>query len=106
MTTTLDKVRQLERYIAVNSAAVDSVMEMTLDKLLSREIARLLDLKANLADQLAKFEESYGLKSADFYARYENGEMGDEMDLVEWSATVEMMANVDKRLALLERETN
>jgi hypothetical protein len=42
-------------------------------------------------------------KSADFYARYESGEMGDETDLVEWSATVEMLANAEKRLALLEQ---
>lgn len=37
--------------------------------------------------------------------RYEKGEMGDEMDFVEWSATIEMLANVDKKLALLESET-
>jgi hypothetical protein len=55
---------------------------------------------------LTKFEETYGLKSADFYTRYEKGEMGDKMDFVEWSATVEMLANVEKRLALLEIEPN
>ena len=105
MTTALEKVRRLEQYIAVNSAAVDPVLDVTLDKLLARETARMLDLKARLANELANFEKRYAMKSAEFYARYENGEMGDEMDFVEWSATVEMLANVDKQLALLERET-
>ena len=30
--------------------------------------------------------------------------MGDEMDFVEWAATVEMLANVKKRIALLEKK--
>ena len=81
------------------------MLDVTLDKLLARETARMLDLKACLADELANFEKRYAMKSTEFYARYENGEMGDEMDFVEWSATVEMLANVDKQLALLERET-
>jgi len=103
MMTTLEKVRRLEQYIAVDNSAVDPVLDMTIDKLLAREIERMRELKARLADQLAEFEERYALKSADFYARYENGEMGDATDFVEWSATVEMLANAERRLALLER---
>jgi hypothetical protein len=77
---------------------------MTVDKLLIREIERMRGLKARLTDPLTKFEETYGLKSADFYTRYEKGEMGDKMDFVEWSATVKMLANIEKRLVLLEIE--
>ena len=106
MVTTIEKVRQLEQYIAVDGSAVDPVLDMTIDKILTRETERLLALKSRLTDQLARFEARYGLESADFHARYENGEMGDEMDFVEWSATVEMLANTEKRLALLERETD
>lgn len=101
--TTLEKVRRLEQYIAVDNSAVDPVLDMTIDKLLAREIERMRELKARLADQLVEFEERYGLESADFYTRYENGEMGDATDLIEWSATVEMLANAERRLALLER---
>jgi len=41
------------------------------------------------------------LKSADFYTRYEKSEMGDSMDFIEWSATVEMLANAEKQMTLL-----
>ncbi len=66
MMTTLEKVRRLEHYIAVDSSAVDPVLEIIIDKLLAREITRMRELKARLADQLATFEKRYALKSADF----------------------------------------
>ena len=104
MVTTLEKVRRLEQYIAVDSSTVDYVLDMTVDKLLAREVERMRELKARLTDQLAEFEERYTLESADFYTRYEDGEMGDTMDFVEWSATVEMLENAERRLALLALE--
>ena len=67
------------------------------------ELIRTRKLHIRLTEQLAEFEERYALQSADFYARFESGEMGDETDLVEWAATVEMLANAEKRLALLEQ---
>jgi len=102
MMPTLEKIRRLEQYLAVDNSAVDPVLDMAIDKLLAREIERVRELKKRLAAQLAEFEEHYALKSADFYTRYENGEMGDSMDFVEWSATVEMLANAEKQMALLE----
>jgi hypothetical protein len=102
MTTTLEKVKRLEQYVAIDSSAVDRVLDMTIDKLLSRETTRMQESKARLKSQLADFEEQYGLTSDEFYTRYERGEMGDAMDFVEWSATVDMLINVEKRLALLK----
>ncbi|MCH8293873.1 hypothetical protein IH992_22545 [Candidatus Poribacteria bacterium] len=106
MITTLEKVRRLEQYIAADSSTVDPVLDMTIDKLLARELTRMLELKARLTNQTVEFEDDYSLKSADFYRRYENGEMGDKMDFVEWAATVEMLANIKKRLALKEAPTS
>ena len=105
MMTTLEKVRRLEQYIAVSTTMVDPVLDMTIDKLLARATERMLALKDRLSTQLAEFEEKYALKSVDFYPRYENGKMGDKMDFVEWSATMEMLDNIEKRLSLLGRET-
>ncbi|MCD4787279.1 MAG: hypothetical protein K8R09_03555 [Desulfobacterales bacterium] len=101
MISTLEKVKRLEQYLAVDSSAIDSVLQMAIDKLLARETARMSELKKRLAAQLKEFEEHYELKSADFYTRYEKGEMGDSMDFIEWSATVEMLANAEKQMTLL-----
>ncbi len=106
MITTREKVKRLEQYLTVDNAAVDPVLDMALNKLLSREHTRMFELKTRLKEQLAEFEQCYSLSSPDFYRRYEHGEMGDEIDFIEWASTVDMLANVDKRLALLDIESS
>jgi len=101
--TILEKVKLLERYIAVDVAAVDPVMELVIEKLLKREATRMDELKQRLSGQKTEFEEKYRLNSEEFCRRYEKGEMGDDMDYVEWSATVDMLAGIEKRLSLLQQ---
>jgi hypothetical protein len=93
MTAVLEKVRRLERYVQVTNVQVDEVMESTLDKLLWRERQRLDGQLARLKSQAADFERRYGWTSKEFYPRFELGERGDDMDLIEWSATIEMIRN-------------
>jgi hypothetical protein len=102
MISTLEKVKQLEKYLAINNSAVDPVIETTINKLLVREFDRMFELKKRLADELFQFEKRYALQSDNFYQRYEAGELGDDVDFIEWAATVEMLANVKRRLELLE----
>ncbi len=104
MMTALEKVKRLEQYLSSCSSEVDPVIEMAVNKLLSRELDRVRQLTKRLSVQLRKFEEQYALQSAEFHKRYEQGKMGDSMDFVEWSATVEMMANAKKQMAFLETE--
>lgn len=102
MITTLEKIKRLEEYIAINHSAIDPVVEITINKLLSREFHRLSDLRSRLMNQLAEFEKCYNFSSNDFYRRYESGELDDSMDFVEWAASVEMIANINKQIALLD----
>ncbi len=97
-----EKVKRLEQYLATDETAADRVVEQAVDKLLARETMRLIELKTRLEQQLAEFEKQYTMKSSDFNARFERGELGDAMNFVEWSATLEMVANLNKRLALLQ----
>ncbi len=105
MSTVLSKVRRLEEYMAsTNASSLDSVLELTIGKLLDRETSRLISQKARLEQQLADFEQRYSLSSEEFYERFEQGELGDAMDFVEWSATYEMAANLQHRLSILGGE--
>ena len=106
MISTLEKVRQLEKYLAINNSAIDPVFEATINKLLTREYDRMIELRTRLSNELSEFEERYVLQSDDFYQRYEAGELGDDMDFIEWAATVEMLTNVKGRLELLEAVNN
>jgi hypothetical protein len=81
------------------------LMERTLEKLLrheaERSVAELEQLQADLAD----FERRYNLSSDEFYRRYQAGDMGDEMDFVEWASLVQMVHNLENRLDLLRIST-
>ena len=100
--TTLEKVKRLEKYIASDVAAFDPVLDITIEKLLKRESARVGDIQQRLMKQLEEFEDRYGLKTTEFRDRYDKGLMGDEVDFVEWSATIDMLANIQKSLDLLQ----
>lgn len=49
-----------------------------------RDASPLDDLLA-LGRQLLSFERQYDMPSAEFYAKYKRGEMGDDVDLVRWA---------------------
>lgn len=59
------------------------------------------ELKKRLSNELVEFEKNYNMESNIFYQCFEAGELGDVMDFIEWAATVEMLTNVNQRLALL-----
>jgi hypothetical protein len=103
--TTLEKVKLLEKYLAVDVEAIDPVVELAIEKLLKREASRIDQLKQRLLRQKTEFEEKYGLNSEEFRRRYENGTMADDMDYVEWSATICMLIDVEKRLSLIKPDS-
>jgi hypothetical protein len=102
MTAVLEKVRRLERYVQVTNVQEDEVLESTLDKLLGRERQRLVGQLARLKSQATYFEGRYGWNSDEFYPRFERGELGDDMDFIEWSATVEMIRNLQSKIDSLD----
>ncbi len=100
-TNTLEKIKSLEAYLATDNIFVDSVLDKSITKLVMREQMRMQHLKQRLQQQISQFEQNYNLLSQEFYSRYNQGEMGDEMDFIEWASTIEMLINVEKRMALL-----
>lgn len=106
MIATLEKVRRLEQYVELVNGQVDQVLESTIDKILDRERQRLLLQQARLEAQIADFEARYGWTSDEFYSRFERGELGDDLDFIEWSATIEMVKNLRRPIELLTEGIN
>ncbi|CAK0740816.1 conserved hypothetical protein [Gammaproteobacteria bacterium] len=102
MLNTLEKLKRLEAYIAVDGGITDSVLDKTLIKIFVREKIRMRQLTQRLQQEIKRFEQDYHLLSQEFYTRYNQGEMGDEIDFIEWAATLEMLVNAEKRIALLD----
>lgn len=101
MPNTLEKVKRLEQYLAFENQPLDPIIDRTVTKLLLRESARIEALQNRLSEQIREFEQQYHLPSGEFCPQYERGELGDEMDFIEWASTLEMLANVKKRLTIL-----
>ncbi len=97
----LDKIRLLERYVSTDPSMIDSVMEMAIDKLLTRESARMGDMHSRINAQIAAFEAQYAMSSEDFQSRYDKGSSGDDMDLIEWAATLDMRERIQRHLSMI-----
>jgi hypothetical protein len=58
---------------------------------------------AALIRSLVAYEQRYHMSSADFYARYWKGEMGDSADVVEWAGDyqhyLELKDELEQKLA-------
>ena len=67
-----------------------ATIDRTVAKLTAMEIARLENDLAQLTERLKVFEQRYGMSTEDFYQKFRAGELGDEMDFVEWSAFRDM----------------
>ncbi len=102
MLNTLEKVKRLEDYLAIGNIVIDPVIELTINKLLMREFQRVAEVKNRLSNEIAQFEQQYAMDSNNFQQRYQTGELGDEMDFIEWSANLEMLNQIEKQLVGLE----
>ena len=73
----------------------------TLKKLIEQEIDMLEKEKEEYKREMVKFEEIYSLKSEEFIKKFNNGEMGDDLDFFEWYASVDSYNRVEKRQRFL-----
>jgi hypothetical protein len=78
------------------------VIDRSLDKIIVLERAAARREYTDLRERLQTFETRYQMSSAGFYQRFRAGEMGDAVEVVEWSVFYEMWEAVRARLALLE----
>jgi len=78
----LDKLKLLKEAYS-DEVELDRVLGKLLDIVLSQYRLRL----ERYNEELQKFEARYGMKSDEFYRRFEAGELGDAMDFFEWAGT-------------------
>jgi hypothetical protein len=101
MTMVLENVRRLENYLEWRGGYADDVMDLTINKMLQRERVQMEAQLKRLQAELTAFEAQYGLSSPAFHERFERGELGDDIDYFEWSATWEMVQQLQQGLRLL-----
>jgi hypothetical protein len=102
--TTIERVERLLYYLKLHHRETDPVIDSVLDKLLERERHNLLKQRDELRVELDDFEQRYGLASAEFYIKFEHGELGDNIDFIDWSGAWRVYKTVLDSLNLLKAE--
>jgi hypothetical protein len=65
---------------------------------LTQDQARLRRYKADLSH----FEREYGMLSAEFYEKFERGELGDAADFFEWAGLIDIYQHLLQKAESLE----
>ena len=84
-----------------SDAALRETLQMALEK------GSPLEDFIQLVRDLTQFELQYQMDSSEFFRRFQQGEMGDQMDYMRWANKYEMYremkANMEQLFALLTR---
>lgn len=75
--------------------------DLMTDKFYDYHINRLKREISRMQYALNRFEQKYELSSEEFHKKLENGELGDDMDFVQWSGIYELQLDSKKQLAQL-----
>jgi hypothetical protein len=78
-------------------------LDRVFDKLLAGKLSEQRLLLARYDRDLADFERRFNLDSPTFYARFEAGELGDEMDYFEWAGLWELRQHLKQKIQRLEQ---
>ncbi len=75
-------------------------------KIIGQEITPAQRQKSQLDIDLQKLEEQYQMSSSKFHQKFHTGELGDDIDFVEWNAFYQMSNSLQKQIDRLQSETN
>ncbi|HHJ07163.1 MAG TPA: hypothetical protein ENK24_06660 [Anaerolineae bacterium] len=97
MTTAQMKLNILQEVVGEDEA-FNRILDKLLDVTLFRYRARLNKLNTDLK----KFELQYEMDSPTFYQKFEQGELGDDMDFFEWAGLFELQQDLVEKLKYQE----
>lgn len=79
----------------------DGMTDSTQRKLVERQVLQDEAELADLRRELLHFEQRYGMSSSDFYARYQAGQAGDDLDAFEWNTNYKMYSRLAETVEML-----
>ena len=100
MEQTLLKVKNLEKYIKKHGD--DTIISQTISKMVAYKVQRYESQISRLNKNLGKFEKTYKKDSSKFFEEYNEGNLGDEIDFVEWSSLYQMRNSIIEKKKELE----
>jgi hypothetical protein len=101
-TQLLNQLKTLETILKQGSYS--DTLVLSLRKIILQEIHIIQGEIQDLEKDLKAFEEQYQLSSEQFYQQFKIGQLGDDIDFVEWSAFYQMWCSCKERLTLLQAQ--
>lgn len=98
--STLTQLKKLEKY--VQTYGDDQLITSSLSKIMDYKIQQYKKLLNELKGDLMRLEKKYHQKSDDFYRAFKKGELGDDMDFVEWGSLYDMYQRILNKKKMLE----
>lgn len=98
--TTLTQLKKLEKY--VKTYGDDHLITSSLSKIMDYKVQHYDKLLNELRSDLISLEKKYHKKSDDFYRLFKKGELGDDMDFVEWGSLYDMYQRILNKKKMLE----
>ncbi len=102
--TTLKQLKKLEKY--VQTYGDDQLITSSLSKIMDYKIQQYEHLLSELKSDLIGLEKKYHKKSDDFYRSFKKGELGDDMDFVEWGSLYDMYQRILEKKKMLNSVDN
>ncbi|MFB0533494.1 MAG: hypothetical protein ACETWR_00780 [Anaerolineae bacterium] len=62
----------------------------------SNPVEELLEL----AHELQEYERKYEMRSSEFFERFQRGELGDDMEWIDWAGTYQLFQRLKRRVEL------
>jgi hypothetical protein len=87
---------------ALEHIGAGKIINISLDKIIKTQIAKYKIAISHINNDLVKFEAKFNLLSSDFYSKYENGNLGDKQDFIEWAGLYENILLYNERIKMLE----
>jgi hypothetical protein len=69
---------------------IDRLTAQTLNKLVDMETSRVRMQLEEIERVMADYERQYGMKTDEFFKKFDAGQIGDGMDFVEWASLSKM----------------
>jgi hypothetical protein len=100
-TKILNQLKALETLYSEGTAS--PTVETAIQDIIDRELETALTQHQTLSQDLQHFEQQYQLSSPEFHQRFHTGDLGDDIDMIEWNACYEIWRSLEVTIALLRQ---
>ena len=101
MEQTLTKVKNLEKFI--KKYGEDAVISQTITKMLDYKIRQYDEEIKRMNRELSRFERKHKKESSAFFQEFKKGDLGDNMDFIEWASLYQMRNRLMEKKSELKK---